>query len=269
MKTSIATFAFLCIGLSPAFTAQHVLFEDGFERDNLDQWTGDVHGPHDGQIVTDPLQPENHVLTFSALDANGNMFTAKPISVADTNQQYVVSFDYLGLAQAGSEPGNLGGFLGVATSVDEWEQGRYWLAGTDPSAINTLIGIELTDDGAWHHYEINITPLLQKADISELHLMVEDWRDIGGIPGDAYFDNIRLVANKRRESKLQLNVTEVTLCWESETNQNYQLQYRSSQTPGGWMDLGAPVAGNGATNCVADHLPIGEPQRFYRVIDAP
>ena len=115
---------------------------------------------------------------------------------------------------------------------------------------------------------VGITSLVQEAGLTSVHLMAEDWRTSGGIPGDAYFDNIQLIAHKR-QSKLQLYVTEVTLCWESQNNQNYQLQYRSSHTPGGWTDVGTPVAGNGGTNCVADHLPVGEPQRFYRVIEAP
>jgi len=65
------------------------------------------------------------------------------------------------------------------------------------------------------------------------------------------------------------SIIEATLCWDSETNNNYQVQYRSSHTAGGWTNVGTAVVGNGATNCVADHLALGEPQRFYRVIDAP
>ena len=270
MKTFIVRwFGFLCIGSISSFAAQTVLFEDSFENGSLRQWTGDVHGPHHGIIVPDPLHEGNNVLTFTELKANGDMFSAAPISVADTTQQYVVSFDYLGLAQRGSAPGNLGGFLGIATSIDDWQQGRYWLAGTDPSGINTRIGIELADDGTWHHYEIDITPLISLAGLTEVHLMLEDWADIGGVAGDVFFDNVRLVANKRRVSRVQVYVTEVTLCFESETNQNYQLQYRSDRTPGGWTDVGGTIAGNGTTNCVPDHLPPGEPQRFYRVLEVP
>src|SRR5205814_9854740 len=106
----------------------------------------------------------------------GDIFSAAPISVTDSHQQYIVSFDYLGLAQAGSVPGNLGGFLGLAASVDDWEQGRYWLAGTDASGINTSVGVKLTDDGAWHHYDIDVTSFVQQAGLTEIHLMLEDWR---------------------------------------------------------------------------------------------
>src|SRR5205823_7645186 len=77
------------------------------------------------------------------------------------------------------------------------------------------------------------------------------------------------VSSARRQPRIQLHVTEVTLCWDSESNHIYQVQYRSAQTPGGWTDVGAPVTGNGGTNCVSDHLPLGEPQRFYRLVDGP
>jgi hypothetical protein len=271
MKNSFVTsFGILCLAVFPALAAENrVLFEDNFESGNLHQWTGDVHGPHHGVIVADPLRHENHVLTFTELSANGDLFCAALVSVANSAQRYVLSFDYLGLPQADSVPDNLGGFLGLATSVDEWQQGRYWLAGTDASGINTPIGVELKDDGAWHHYEIDVTSLVRSAGLTDVHIMVEDWRDIGGVPGDVFFDNIRLVATRVHEPKVQLHVTEVTLCWDSETNDIYQLQYRSSHSPGGWMNVGLPVAGNGGTNCVVDHLAIGEPQRFYRVIVLP
>jgi len=269
MKTWLS-FGVLCIGLSSAFAAQDtVLFEDNFESENLNAWVGNVHGPHHGQIVADPLRHGNHVLTFTDLNANGDIFSATSIPVTNSHQKYVLSFEYLGLAQAGSVPGNLGGFLGLAASVDGWESGRYWLAGTDASGLSTSNAVELIDDGTWHRYEIDVTSLVREANLTEVHLMAEDWSDIGGVPGDAYFDNIRLVASKRREPRLQLHFTEITVCWESEINHNYQLQYRSSHTTGGWTNVGAPVAGNGETICVADHLPLGEPQRFYRVVDAP
>src|SRR5262249_45900270 len=128
----VKCFGLLCCGLSTALGAQtSVLFEDTFESGNLDQWIGDVHLAHHGTIVADPLRGRKHVLRLPELKANGDIFTVMPILVANTNQQYVVSFDSLGLAQPDSVPDNLGGFLGIAPSIDDWQDGRYWLAGTD------------------------------------------------------------------------------------------------------------------------------------------
>jgi len=248
---------------------QRVVFEENFEGGTLDQWAGNLHGAHNGIIVPDPLRPQNHVLTFAALSTAGDLFTLTPILIANTNRQYVVSFDYLGLAQEGSLPGNLGGFLGIAASIDDWEHNRVWVAGTEISALTPPLGVKLVDDGTWHHYEIDISPWIQEAGLTVLHLMIEDWRDLGGVPGDAYFDNIRMVMMHRREPNLQVHVTEITACWESETNQNYQVQYRSAMSQGGWTDVGGPVAGNGGTNCVSDHVPLQEAQRFYRVVRVP
>jgi hypothetical protein len=140
--------------------------------------------------VTDPLRGTNHVLTFTGLNAGGDIFTANALPVGDSNQHYVVKFDYLGLAQTGSVPGNLGGFLGVFVSISD---PHYWIAGTDQRGLNTPLSIELTDDGAWHHYEIDITPIVRENHLTQVHLMVEDWNESGGVPGDAYFDDIQLV----------------------------------------------------------------------------
>src|SRR6476469_2240940 len=82
------------------------LFHDRFEGENLDQWTGVLGGPHQGALVADPLTSGNHVLTFTGLNAGGDVFTVASLPVDDTNKQYVVKFDYLGLAQSGSVAGN-------------------------------------------------------------------------------------------------------------------------------------------------------------------
>lgn len=73
----------------------------------------------------------------------------------------------------------------------------------------------------------------------------------------------------QRPIRIEVHITEITICWESELNREYQVQYRSPADPGGWTNLGAPVAGNGTIKCVADRIPFGQGQRVYRVIDVP
>jgi len=93
---------------------------------------------------------------------------------------------------------------------------------------------------------------------------------VGASGRDDYIGTFTLdVSSRHRQPTIQLHVTEVTVCWDSETNRTYQVQYRSAHTPGGWVELGALVTGNGGTNCVDDHIPFGEPQRFYRVFEVP
>ena len=71
-----------------------------------------------------------------------------------------------------------------------------------------------------------------------------------------------------RPIRIDLHITEVTICWESELNREYQLQYQSRDRRE-WTNLGSPVAGTGAIICIPDRVPVGEPQRVYRVIDVP
>jgi probable HAF family extracellular repeat protein len=60
------------------------------------------------------------------------------------------------------------------------------------------------------------------------------------------------------------NGLQVELYWNSQTNEQYQLQYCPDVTSGGWTDLGGPIAGNGTTNSVP--ADCSEPARFYRLI---
>jgi len=66
-----------------------------------------------------------------------------------------------------------------------------------------------------------------------------------------------------------IRVSEVEVCWNSVSNRNYQVQYRSTLTTNVWTDLGSPVAGNGSSNCITDQVPLGRPERYYRVMTLP
>ena len=73
---SLITLLVFAFSLTCATAADSVLFRDNFESGNLDQWTGVLGGAHHGVIVVDPLHSANHVLTFTALNAGGDIFTA-------------------------------------------------------------------------------------------------------------------------------------------------------------------------------------------------
>jgi len=72
-------------------------------------------------------------------------------------------------------------------------------------------------------------------------------------------------------SDLQLSIafSQVRLCWNSLTNKNYQLQFRSDLTTNLWTNLGAPVPGDGARMCVSNAVAPGDTQKFYQIIHAP
>ena len=198
MKRNSLTLRVLLLALlavaSPA-GAQDILFEENFESGNLNQWTGKLGLPHHGQIVTDPLNASNRVLTFTDVNAAGDIFSAAPVVVDALPRRYVLSFDFLGLPIGGVPPPEYGGFAGV-TSDPDGAQPHYWLAGTYLPALNVPapVATVLTADGGWHHYEVDFTEVVLANGLSSFQLMLEDWYDRGSGPGDVYFDNVRLEA---------------------------------------------------------------------------
>lgn len=169
--------------------ADVTLFQDGFETGTLDQWIGKAGDPPQGLVVADPLNPANQVLTFSGVNYSGDIFSATYLDVS-LPRQYVLSFDFLGFP---SEVEN-GGFIGIgAAPTSDSEQ--FWIGGTYPGALTAPASVAtvLTVDGAWHHYEIDITEIIETEGLTETLLMVEDWFNYGSVPGDAFFDNISLV----------------------------------------------------------------------------
>ena len=63
-----------------------------------------------------------------------------------------------------------------------------------------------------------------------------------------------------------IRVSQVEICWNSDTNTGYQVQYRSDLTTNVWAPLAECVAGGTSNTCVTDAVLPGMPQRFYRVV---
>jgi len=183
------------LAVATAGQAQFTLFEESFESGNLSQWTGKLGLPHHGEIVTDPLNPLNHVLTFTDVNAAGDIFSASKIAVDELPRRFILSFNFLGLPIGGVPPSEYGGFAGVTTDPDG-ALAHYWLAGTYLPALNVpaAVATVLTADGGWHHYEVDFTEVVKANGLTSFQLMLEDWYDRGSIPGDVYFDNVRLAA---------------------------------------------------------------------------
>lgn len=150
------------------------LFFEDFEAD-LSAWYGKNGGSHNGVIVNDPLSSD-YALTFSALDAGGDIFTQDIFPTGN----YILSFDYLGTC--GDD--DCGGFIGINYAVPG--SGGLWLAGTTVgSGVNPYPDI-LPDTGQWEHMSIAFSAS------QNFHLMLEDFSGSGGTYGDVYFDNILL-----------------------------------------------------------------------------
>jgi hypothetical protein len=66
---------------------------------------------------------------------------------------------------------------------------------------------------------------------------------------------------------LTIDVSQVRLCWASETNRTYQLQYSTNLAANAWTDLGGPIPGIGGIDC--SYQQVVEPQRSYRIVLLP
>lgn len=176
MQKRILSLAFASLVAMQA--SADVIFSDNFEG-TLGAWQGGTaYLPASATIVADPLQGD-HAVRFNTFNSGGDIFTASTYT-STTAGQYILSFDYLGMPGQGGVPGDLGGFIGYSYGLPG---AHLWLAGTSSAYAPYDI---LIDDGSWHTYTINFTAG------ANIHLMLEDWVSSGGVPRDAYFDNILL-----------------------------------------------------------------------------
>jgi choice-of-anchor C domain-containing protein len=168
--------------------ANESLLDESFSS-GIVRWVGKSQGPHSGRIVDDPLRSGNRVVTFDALNGAGDIFSEEiPVQRGKT---YLLSFDYLGFPGSGGIAGNNGGFIGFSESTPG---NHRWLAGTE--LVGGAESAPLIDDGIWRNYQISFDPYDTSVPFGfvpandTIRISVEDYV---GIPGDAFFDNIKLI----------------------------------------------------------------------------
>jgi prepilin-type processing-associated H-X9-DG protein len=107
------------------------------------------------------------------------------------------------------------------------------------------------------------TPFSQQQTNWNFHGMIDELR----------FYNRTLSETEIRELYVQgtivlsIEAFPLRVCWQSQTGQTYQVQFRPDLITNGWTDLGPPIAGDGSTLCVADDA--SNRRRFYRVVTLP
>ncbi len=120
-------------------------------------------------------------------------------------------------------------------------------------------------------YNLGADPAFLNIPHSASTLTVSWFANRAGFQGDAdeswAMDNVSvsIAPEPRGDLQASIAVSSVDICWPGRTNRMYQVQYSSELTANAWVDLGAPVQGNG-TNCVTDAIR-GTERRFYRVVD--
>ena len=103
---------------------------------------------------------------------------------------------------------------------------------------------------------------------SRLYLGIYDSYGWTGLPG--YYDDnggqFDVTVAPSVVHQLSIRVSQVELCWDTVTNEIYQLQYRSTLTTNNWLPLGGTVVGNGSRFCTNDAVLLGQAQRFYQLV---
>jgi hypothetical protein len=63
-----------------------------------------------------------------------------------------------------------------------------------------------------------------------------------------------------------IRASQVEVCWNSQSNLTYQVQYRSDLTTNLWNSLVDCIRSTNSMSCFYDPIAVGQPQRFYRVV---
>jgi len=121
-------------------------------------------------------------------------------------------------------------------------------------ANGTLLGSDVQNDGP------PVTLSVSKPGIHSVLITEET----GHVAFDDFAFNSPLAP---ASPQLTIEVSQVRLCWNSQTNKLYQVQYRTEFTTNQWVDLGAPVPGNATAKCMTDDVTV--PRRFYRLVVLP
>lgn len=197
----------------------------------------------------------------SSLTSFGVLFSAVGYNSTDTNNG-VITVLY---SDATSQTFD----WDVADSNGSGLQGLAGVAITEMDLYNVASGsfFGANDRRSW--FVQNFTGLDSNKSISSISLSTAG---IGDASMDAEFGIYAITATAApprlsiRISQDEPRASQVELCWDTLSNEVYQLQFRSSLTTNMWLPFGSTVTGDGLRYCTYDSVPPGQAQKFYRLL---
>ena len=219
-------------------------------------------------LVGTPGYPQNY-------PAGSGYYTVDPRGISIGQVRYGGGIEsYILGPDVGDQFYSLDGTFAVALgrgAADIYFPGGVVAFGTDYGlsghSVGTLIVTIYLSDGTTVSTSLSIAGRSQflgfiGTEIQRIHLETDNAHYI-------LLDNVAFETTYRPVPDVSIRCSQVEVCWWSITNKRYQVQYQSDLTTGMWMDLGAPILGNGTTNCVTDTIVVGQPGRFYRTVELP
>lgn len=160
----------------------------------------------------------------------------------------------------------LGNYGRLRTTINTIQGQRYHVliraaGGISPSILmavvaNRAFSANVATNSAFSNYEFDFIPYAgTPLDGDDIEILAEG--------GPITIDNLTVTPPP---ILLTVQVSQVQICWNTETNKLYQVEYRygSAST---WEHLGSPIQGNGSNHCVWDSAA-DQPTKFYRVHEA-
>jgi hypothetical protein len=143
--------------------------------------------------------------------------------------------------------------------------GQKWItfqAGSDPYGF--------VRDGQWHTVEIPMSDMAPEVDLLEVSQLFQVL-GVNGPISRIEFDDIYFTGG----GSLRTNVVSaaildgIGISWPTVAGTNYTVQWTTNLvTDAVWTNLGAPIVGDGTTNCLFDPMT-GSPGKFYRILQSP
>lgn len=205
---------------------------------------------------------------------------------------------YIRYVSAGSAPSDIRApskFLGDWSSLDGAGSLSYAHAVFNQSSVNATFSNAVTISGpggraiwtgpaapapnsGWQNLRIPILSnswMLTSGDwvslltnVTTLNVRLELYANSAGGVDQEGIDNVRLQI-ETEGPRLAIHCSQIELCWDSLLTKTYQLQYRSDLTANEWLGLGSAIQGDGNRKCITDSVTEGQPQKFYRIVQAP
>ena len=238
ISAALAVFGSVCV-------CQSQIITNGSFEDSFNGWSVS------GNAWVEQLLPGcagytngTNAVVFSAYDTPPNAVLSQTFPTLP-GERYALKFGY------GSQQG-CGGTATNGLSVE--------LLGNWPLLSNVV-----TEVGVWPTINMVAYQFYFWADSTNTTLTFRDASRFTQCQA-GHLDNVGV---ERVGPALSIRVSQVELCWYSQTNQVWQVQYRSPLTTNTWTDLGPPVQGASPMTCINDSVAPGSPQRFYQVIRVP